>query len=60
MTDTYKTIRAANVGDLWRQIADHMRQGWRPIGQVDAFDNDLGGTDWVQPMKNMQAEEKTA
>ena len=56
MTDTYRTIRAANVGDLWRQIADHMRAGWRPIGKVDAFDNETGGTDWVQPMRKVDSE----
>lgn len=56
MTDQYKTIRATNIADLWRQIAEQMRQGWRLIGQVDAFDNDFGGTDWVQPMRKVESE----
>lgn len=46
----YKALRAESWTALWPQIVDHIRQGWKTIGKVDLFDNDYGGTDWVQPM----------
>lgn len=47
----YKALRANNWRDLWTQIAEHMRQGWKPIGKTDLFDNELGGFDWVQILR---------